>query len=200
MSPNEVEMAALKEKAMQQVAPGRLRQFRRRSAQQKKERGDDSNKKNKKGSQTYRKAPLPPGNSPGNNIRLPAVQIVDPKQEALDYRRKQLKIGKIRPKTESEIKFINEKTAHNSNSQRSPGARKMTLAKNSKIKLPEIGESNRNLNERGSDSSTSTYFNNDIGKLPETLVDSLAISDGQGLLEGVKLDDFEGLTAVQAGI
>lgn len=76
----------------------------------------------------------------------------------------------------------------------------MTLAKNSKIKLPEIGESNRNLNERGSDSSTSTYFNNDIGKLPETLVDSLAISDGQGLLEGVKLDDFEGLTAVQAGI
>lgn len=206
MNPRESEVIAMKEKNSQ-VNSTRLRQFRRRSAQQKKGHGTSNSTPS---SIPSRKAPLPPGSNQGG-IRLPSVQIVDPKLEALDYRRKQLKIGKIRPKTDSEYKFMNgSMRQHNEkkagDSHRGPAARKMTLVKNSKIKLPEINKDGvsgidlRNLNLEQSDVSASTFLNGSIGKLPETLVDSLAITEGSNNLIDIKLEDFDSLPVVEVGI
>lgn len=171
--------AAIKDKMKNQISktqinPARMRQFNRRSAQKKKELTGAG----------IKKIPVPPG-SGQNTQRLPSVSIVDPRAEALDLRRRQLKMGKLRPQTESEVKLI------------TIGSVKKHSSKSPKKKLPAIRSEQALRNEE----MTNYANNNNVTKLPETLIDSLAISDGtNGLLENLKMDDFDGLNSVQTEI
>merc|ERR1712048_804368 len=168
-----------KEASKTQINPARMRQFNRRSAQKKKE---SMNKES-----GIKKIPVPPG-SGQNTQRLPSVSIVDPRAEAQDLRRRQLKMGKLRPQTESEIKLITVGCVKKHGTSKSP-----------KKKLPAIRSEQALRNEE-----LANYHgnNNNVTKLPETLIDSLAISDGtnSSLLENLKLDDFESLGAVQTEV
>merc|ERR1712048_1526577 len=168
-----------KEASKTQINPARMRQFNRRSAQKKKESMNNSS--------SIKKIPVPLG-SGQNTRRLPSVSIVDPRAEAQDLRRRQLKMGKLRPQTESEIKLITVGCVKKHGTSKSP-----------KKKLPAIRSEQALRNEE-----LANYHgnNNNVTKLPETLIDSLAISDGtnSSLLENLKLDDFESLGAVQTEV
>lgn len=153
---------------------GRLRQFKKPTSSGK-----------------ARKQPLPPTH--GGNFQ-PSVCINDPKVEAMENRRKALKIGKVRPVTESEMKFI-----------KSPETDKVRRFSEKKVigesvVLPPIGLAKYNDVRHKLNTLTPVETNKNVSSLPETLVDTLAISEGSSnrLDQGLSLaEEFDKLPPVK---
>ena len=104
---------------------------------------------------------------------MPAVQILDPLQEAADSRRKALQTGKLRPQTKSEFNLIENRPKM-----------KQFLKKQ---KLP--GSLSNQSNKAFSNQSR-------INALPETLIDSLTVSEMHPAVGEKVTDDFDQLNAV----
>jgi len=169
------------------MSAGRLRQFRRRSEQHKAE----------KQQAVLNMKPKVPANRldpiSAHHQNLPSVQIVDPNQEALDARRKALKNGKVRPQTKSELKLVQRGSPQKSSPKKKKSPQKPAASK------VQQALSQRALGPIGESSSQQQH----VSALPETLVDSLAISDGSlaaSILEQNIGDDFDRLKPVSIPI
>lgn len=168
------------------ISAGRMRQFRRRSEQHKAQKQQAVIQQKLAKGPSNRLEPIPNTFHSNTSNNLPSVQIIDPGQEALDARRKALRNGKVRPQTDSEIKLVGGayKKHATSPSKKLSNDRKLS-------KVPSL----RNAIDANTDKSAAQRS---IAALPETLVDSLAISDGSlgaSMLEqGV--EDFDRLKPV----
>lgn len=176
-----VSKPATADPGIKKMSPGRIRQFRRRSEQHKAQKQNGGMK------------PRAPNNrlepiSGHHSQNLPSVQIIDPNAEALDARRKALKIGKVRPQTKSDFNIVRGKANASSTKKKMPQKPSAKLqAINSQRVLAPLG-----LNAEAP-------LPQHVSALPETLVDSLAVSDGSlaaSMLEQTVGDDFERLKPV----
>lgn len=165
------------------LSAGRMRQFRRRSEQHKAQKQQATIQEKLSKGPSNRLEPI--RNTAHHSSNLPSVQIIDPNQEAQDARRKALRNGKVRPQTESEIKLVGGPYKKSQTKKSSP-------KKQHPAKVPSLRNAiEHELNE---------VKTSRIATLPETLVDSLAISDGSlggSLLESNAAEDFERLKPVQ---
>lgn len=148
-------------------SPGRLRQFRRRKEQEQATQ--------KSVPKADKLAPMTPQSARQTGINFPTVQILDPLQEAADNRRNALKTGQLRPQTKSEVKLIESNR---------PKMKKLLQ----KQKLPGVF-SNQSV-------KPSFQNTNMINQLPETLIDSLTVSDMLPNVNEKIQDDFDKLNAV----
>lgn len=151
------------------LSAGRLRQFKRRSTQHK----------------IQKKIQAGPNNrlEPMYESNLPA-QFIEISEQEREDRRKAIKNGRLKPNTKSEVEFmkghlnkfvIQKKASHSGKPKRIPSLR-----------------SNNEISALGNNSSITR-----IGALPETLVDSLAISDGSSLSQSiVETSEFDLLQPV----
>jgi len=174
---------------VKKLSAGRMRQFKRRSEQHK------AQKAQKQQQQKMTKPRLEPIPKHQTNP-VPMVQIVDPNVEAFEARRKALKIGKIRPQTESETVFVRgNKHQQNNKNKKSHAPQKPPIQR--------INPKNSNISHHSIPPPVASHDNisprHHPGALPETLVDSLAIADGRKVGRGgsaVLAEEFDTLKPV----